>query len=62
MLANEPPITLREIEKTEPRTGPSERELLLLFGASFTVMWATIFLLHRSLWSSPTETTSLIAM
>lgn len=48
MLANEPPITLREIEKKESRTGPSERELLLLVVISFAVMWATVFLLHRS--------------
>ena len=46
MSVNEPPIPLREVEK--PHTGPSERELLLLFGISFGLMWATIFFLHRS--------------
>ena len=48
MLVNEPSITLRETEKRQSRAEPSERELLLLVGASFAVMWATVFLLHRS--------------
>ena len=41
-------MTLREIEKKESSTGPSERELLVLAVVSFAVMWATIFLLDRS--------------
>lgn len=48
MRVNEPAITLRETEKKESRTGPSERELWLQLGTSFAVMWATIFLFHRS--------------
>ena len=48
MRVNQPAITLRETEKKESRTGPSERELWLQLGTGFTLMWATIFLLHRS--------------
>lgn len=48
MRVNEPAITLRETEKKESRTGPSERELWLQLGTSFALMWATIFLFHRS--------------
>lgn len=48
MRVNQPAITLRETEKKESRTGPSERELWLQFGTSLAVMWATIFVFHRS--------------
>ena len=48
MRVNEPAIILRETEKKESRTGPSEWELWLQLGTSFALMWATIFLFHRS--------------
>lgn len=48
MRVDDLPINPQEIKKNRLRSAPSERELLVLVGISFVVMWAMVFALHRS--------------
>jgi len=48
MRIDESATISQEIQKDRFRRAPSQRELLVLVGISFVVMWTTIFLLHGS--------------
>jgi hypothetical protein len=48
MRIDESAIISQEIQKDRLRRAPSQRELLVLVGISFVVMWTTIFVLHGS--------------
>ena len=41
-------VTSQQVERRPFASAPSKRELFLLIGISFAVMWTTIFLLHGS--------------
>jgi hypothetical protein len=48
MLIDESAIISQEIQKDRFRRAPRQRELLVLVGISFVVMWTTILVLHGS--------------